>query len=127
MDAARDRTLETGLALVALGGLAASGYLAAQGATPALCGLVINAALLVGVLLPGSSGPRFGVIAATVGAGFATWLVWTGMGRPIASLAGLGAMALALGLSALRLAAPAPRRHRAVRAAPGRAAARPHP
>ena len=127
MDAARDRHLETGLALVALGGLAASGYLAAQGATPALCGLVINAALLVGVLLPGSSGPRFGVAAAAVGAGFAGWLVWTGMGVTIASLAGLGAMALALGLSALRLAGPAPRRRRAVRAAPPRAVAPPHP
>jgi hypothetical protein len=128
MDAAGDNRLQTALGALALAGLAASAYLAASGEVAALCGLVVNAALLVGVLLPDESGRRFALMAATVGVAFSGWIVASGPAEPsYASLAGLAAMALALGLSALRLVGSWPRPHRAARAAPPRVAAPPRP
>lgn len=98
-----EAALRIGLAVVALAGLAVSGYLTAvraAGETPACVvgggcttvqqseyselagipvawlGLLAYAALLVAALLPGQAGRALGLFTAIVGVGFSAWLTY---------------------------------------------------
>jgi hypothetical protein len=99
-----DRRLQGALGLVALAGLGASAYMVAEAVPVALCGLVVYAALMVGVLLPDASGRHFGLGAAALGTVLAGWLVVAegGAADQAATAALLLALAVALALTVLR-------------------------